>query len=290
MPLFSQSIAFNRPVPRWPNWKGLRPTFHQSHNGPGGAESIGHNRPQRKRACSPFIPASPTLASHCWRPHVMAAQEMSTRLPVRPFVRYPPVVQERKSKGVSKGKTFSFSDSLPAPRVAPLSLSLPLFLFQGAFSNALWYLNWPLLHHFTHTHNRLCVFKWFRLNPISPLFLHVACFSPASSSCVGGWRDTVSRCQRCIAQEMDLIFKGPVPKGLRNVLWMCGYDIQRPIYRKRCSRCDEVLWLLFSFLSCLFVAFKCLKAANETYEVISRNWIKKIKYNIIKQGLTSIGC
>lgn len=31
VPLFSQSIAFNRTGAHWPNWKGLRPAFHQSH-------------------------------------------------------------------------------------------------------------------------------------------------------------------------------------------------------------------------------------------------------------------
>lgn len=30
--LLSQSIVFNRTVARWPNWKGLWPTFHQIHN------------------------------------------------------------------------------------------------------------------------------------------------------------------------------------------------------------------------------------------------------------------
>ncbi len=32
VPLFSQSIAFNRTGAHWPNWKGLRPAFHQSHS------------------------------------------------------------------------------------------------------------------------------------------------------------------------------------------------------------------------------------------------------------------
>lgn len=32
VPLFSQSIAFNRTGAHWPNWKGLQPAFHQSHS------------------------------------------------------------------------------------------------------------------------------------------------------------------------------------------------------------------------------------------------------------------
>lgn len=32
VPLFSQSIAFNRTGAHWPNWMGLWPAFHQSHS------------------------------------------------------------------------------------------------------------------------------------------------------------------------------------------------------------------------------------------------------------------
>lgn len=32
VPLFSQSIVFNRTMAQQPNWKGLQPTFHQIHN------------------------------------------------------------------------------------------------------------------------------------------------------------------------------------------------------------------------------------------------------------------
>lgn len=127
VPLFSQSIAFNRTRAHWPNWKGLQPPFHQSHRRAGcwvyGAQG-GMEELCRVSffSCTHCHKKSPSFLlsfflSHCLMPSDVCGNilwEMSILFPINPFLHFYTGVRidseegGRKSTIVSKKNVFIF--------------------------------------------------------------------------------------------------------------------------------------------------------------------------------------
>lgn len=151
VPLFSQSIAFNRTGAHWPNWKGLWPAFHLSSSrtgcrtcrAQGGMWEVGIHLCGVSFFCCTFVFLSPSLSvsvSHCLMPSDGCGnilREMSILFPIDPILYYhagAPIDAEggRKSAAVSKKNVFIFR--LFASFFERCHIcALPLFKFAPSF-------------------------------------------------------------------------------------------------------------------------------------------------------------